>query len=213
MAAIKHNKAFLAGQGTSLVFIVGGLLMAAFWLIYTLAHGPTSFDQNNPVWGRTTLFWGSLLGGIPNLLLALGMLLLYPTVASGSGRIARTGYTLAMIGLVVPAIVDIVTVGLGPPLLMPLLGIGLILSGLGNRNRSLAQRQLFFVIHSIGILLLVAFAWGFAIPQDISDRVQGYRIFGLMGYFLAGLGWMGLGVWVRRLQSSRHRLDQVEKYR
>jgi hypothetical protein len=40
---------------------------------------------------RGTLFWGTLLGGPPNLLLGLGVILLYPILANRKQSFQRTG--------------------------------------------------------------------------------------------------------------------------
>ena len=117
----------------SLAFIAGGLLMMVLWIIYTTVHGPTSYDETRPVLGRTTLFWGMLLSASPNLLVALGLVLLHPHLAKGASRLARTGYTLALIGLLVPAVIDLIIGAIGPPFFVPVLGAGLILLALGSR--------------------------------------------------------------------------------
>jgi len=118
---------FQSARWASLAIGAGGLLMIVLWLVYTTVHGPTSFDQRGVVLGRSTLFWGSLLGGPPNLLVALGLILLYPRLTRHADRLAQAGCTLALIGLIVPAGIDLYAGGLGPPLLVPVVGIGLIL--------------------------------------------------------------------------------------
>lgn len=63
---------------------------AALWVVFTVVHGPTSFDQRGEVLGRSTPFWGTLLGGIPNLLISLSWILLY-SILTKSRWLARFG--------------------------------------------------------------------------------------------------------------------------
>ena len=74
---MRNDQGFNSGHWASLAFVAGGLLMAVLWLVFTNVHGPTSFAQTRVVLGRSTLFGGRLLGGLPNLLVALGLIILY----------------------------------------------------------------------------------------------------------------------------------------
>lgn len=80
--------------------VAGGLLMAALWLVFTSAHGPTSFNEDRVILGGSMLFWGMLLGGIPNLLIAAGLVVFSSRLALLTGRLARVGYVLLLIGRV-----------------------------------------------------------------------------------------------------------------
>jgi hypothetical protein len=177
----------------SLAFIAGGLLMMLLWVIYTTVHGPTSYDETRPVLGRTTLFWGMLLSAPPNLLVAMGLILLHPHLAQGASRLARTGYTLALIGLLVPAVIDLIIGAIGPPFLMPVLGAGMILLALGSRNNARISRQSFNLLMLIGIFQVIAFALAL-IPLEVSDPFGGYRVYGVFAHFLTGISWIALGV-------------------
>ena len=170
--------------------MAGGLLMAGLWVIFTSVHGPTSYNEDSAVLGQSMQFWGSLLGGPPNLLVALGLLLLYPRLARGAGRLARVGFGLAVFGMVASAALDLAMGALGAPFFVPLVGLGLILMSAGNRQIPARQRR---VLLFIGVVLVVAFAWALA-PQDFSDRINGYRLYGLLAHFVPGLAWAGLGV-------------------
>jgi len=178
----------------SLAFIAGGLLMAATWIMFTYAHGPTSFDLDRVVFGRNLFFWGALLGGPPNLLAGLGLALLYPLLAKGASRLAKAGYALTLVGLVVPALMDLFIWGaLGPPFFIPLVGLGLILLGFGSRQNPQLSRRNLSLLMLIGIFQVIAFTLAL-IPLEISDPFGGYRVFGLFAYFFSGLGWALLGV-------------------
>ena len=172
--------------------MLGGFLMAAFWIIFTNVHGPTSFDLNSPFLGKGTLFWGMLTSAPPNFLVALGLILLYPQLVPLGSRLARAGFNLTLIGLIVPAISDLVIGALGPPLLLPLLGIGLILLGVANRHNPWMQGGRRTILLLVGILLLLGIAM-FLLPLDFFDRISGYRIYGILVHFLPGLNWAWFG--------------------
>jgi hypothetical protein len=69
----------------------------------------TSYEETQPVLGRSTLFWGMLLSAPPNLLVALGLAFSYPLLARGSRRMAKAGYILSLAGLLIPAVIDLIT--------------------------------------------------------------------------------------------------------
>jgi hypothetical protein len=114
---------------------------------------------------------------------------------------ARIGFALTIIGLVIPALVDIATVSLGPPLLLPLLATGLIMLGSAHREpgnlSQTNQRMLLF----LGILLAVAIL-SFFIPTDALDQYNGYRIYGILVNFLFGVGWVVFGVSFKKMKQS-----------
>lgn len=195
---MENDRANRFERWASLAFIAGGLLMMVLWVIYTTVHGPTSYDETRPVLGRTTLFWGMLLSAPPNLLVALGLVLLRPRLAQGASRMARTGYTLALIGLLVPAVIDLIIGAIGPPFFVPVLGAGLILLALGSRNNSRISRQSLNLLMLIGIFQVIAFALAL-IPLEVSDPFGGYRVYGVFAHFLTGIGWvvLGAGLWNR----------------
>jgi len=171
----------------------GGLLMAGLWLVFTNVHGPTSFNENGVVLGRSMHFWGMLLGGPPNLLVALGLLGLYRQLSEGAARLARIGYVLTLIGLVVPGVLDLVIGALGAPFFVPVLAVGLLLMAWGSWRSPGLPRPGVYLVLALGLLLAVAFAWALA-PMDVSDSVGGYRLYGLLAHFAAGFGWVGLGL-------------------
>ena len=176
----------------SLAFVAGGLLMAVLWIVLTTVHGPTSYNQDRAVLGRTLFFWGTLLSAPPNLLVALGLVLLYPLLVKRASRLARAGYALALIGLVVPAGIDLIIGALGPPFFVPIVGLGLILLALGNRHNPRLQRPGLDLLMLIGIFQVVAFALAL-IPLEVSDQIGGYRLYGIFAHFLTGIGWVVLG--------------------
>ena len=173
-------------------FIAGGLLMIGLWLIYTNVHGPTSYDETQAVLGRSTLFWGMLLSAPPSLLVALGLALLYPLLARGARRMAKIGYILSLAALIIPALIDLIIRALGPPFFVPVLGVGLILLALGSRSNARLLPLSVTLILLIGIFQLIAFGLAL-VPNEVSDPLGGYRIYGIFAHFLSGLGWAALG--------------------
>ena len=182
-----------SARSASLAFMAGGLLMAVLWLVYTTVHGPTSFDQTGVVLGRSTLFWSLLLSVPPSLSVAQGLVVLRPHFDFDITRTARIGYGLAMIGLIVPVGLDLFVWGaLGPPFFVPVLGTGLTLLAYGSwRSRRLPRHSL-YALTIIGVSQIIAFALA-AMPLALSDRIGGYRLYGLVAHLLTGLGWVALG--------------------
>lgn len=175
--------------------IASGLAAAAIWIVFTQSHGPTSYNENRTVLGGNMYFWGWLLGTIPNALLVAGLLGMRPMLLHGAGRAARTGYVLALLGLAVAGAIDLVARSLGPPLLMPVQALGLVLLGVGPPAGG-AQRpraDVRAVIAVVGILLAAAFGLAL-IPLDVFDRIHGYRIYGAMAHLATGIGWVVAGL-------------------
>jgi hypothetical protein len=190
--AIQNGRVSRFERWAGLAMIAGGLLAAALWIIYTNVHGPTSYDETRPVLGRSTLFWGMLLSAVPNLLVALGLVGLYPRLARGVGRLARAGYFLSLMALLIPAVIDLIIRALGPPFFVPVLGVGLILLAQGSRGNPRLLPQSVRLILLIGVFQLIAFALAL-IPLEVSDAIDGYRIYGIFAHLLSGLGWVVLG--------------------
>jgi hypothetical protein len=76
---------------------LGGLAMVVLWVPFTLAHGPTSYNDERVVAGMTMIGWGLLLGVVPNVLVATGLVL-------ARGRLARSGGTAWALGWVIAAL-------------------------------------------------------------------------------------------------------------
>jgi hypothetical protein len=164
-SVVKHDRGVRSARWASLAFVTGGLLMAALWIIYTHVHGPTSFDQTRILLGRSTLFGSILLSVPPSLLVAAGLTILYPRLVSGAKLMARVGYALTMVGLVVPAGLDLFVWGaLGPPFFVPILGLGLILLAIGSWHNPRLQRLNLDLLMLLSVFQAVAFASPFFVP-------------------------------------------------
>ena len=178
----------------NLVIIAGGLLMVALWPIYTTLHGPTSFNQNGAWLGQQPEFWGAMMEAPASLLIALGLFGHYALLAGGAGRLARIGFGLIMIGLILPALVDLALLAIVPPLLSPLVAIGLFLLAVSHQKKPAFPKLGQLALWGMGGLLLLSFLWALLMPMDVSDQLGGYRIFGVMANLLFGAGWIVLGV-------------------
>ena len=182
------------GSWPSVAMIAGGSLNIALWPIYTSVHGPTSFDRGGEVLGMGTLFWGSMMEGPAGLLIALGLAGSYSRLTGEGGRMARVGFVLAMIGVVIPALVNLALVALMPPLLTPVFGAGLILIALANRRISSITRFSRLVLWGLATVLIFNFLWTAAVRPNVIDQIYGYRIQGAVVDVLFGVGWILLGV-------------------
>ena len=173
--------------------IAGGALSAGLWPIYTSLHGPTSVDQQGELLGMDTLFWGSMMEGPSGLLIALGLAASYTRLTSRAGRTARVGFALTMVGALVPALVNLAILAVMPPLLAPLFGVGVILIAVANRTGSSLTRFSRRALVGLGMVLIVAFLWALLVRPDMIDRIDGYRIYGLVANVLFGVGWVLFG--------------------
>lgn len=189
---MENNNSTDFSNWPNMVLIAGGLLMAVLWPLYITLHGPTSYDQNGSFLGGGVLFWGMMMNAPASVLFALGLVGSYRLLTTDGGRMAKLGMVLALIGLVIPALVDFAIVAIGPPLLMPLTSIGLVLVAAANRKNPALPKTAQRTLLGLGILLLLAFPM-FLIPLDVFDQIEGYRIYGILAHLLFGVGWAFLG--------------------
>lgn len=175
------------------LLVAGGVLMAALWIIFTTAHRPTSFNEDRLVLGASMSFWGMLLGGVPNLLIAAALIILAPRIGLSSGWLARVGYVLLLIGLLLPALIDLGIQALGAPIFLPIAAIGLSLLAMGNRDNPRVSGTSRALLLCVATLLATAFA-GALVPSEVTDPIGGYRIYGVLAHLGAGAGWALFGV-------------------
>ena len=182
------------------VIMAGGSIMAALFPVYSILHGPTSVYERGDWLGLEGQVWGGLMSSVPSLLIASGLMGARALVV-GDGRAARVGYVLVLVSLWIPGVLDLFLRAISPPFLMPVEAAGLLLLGLdrtdGRRLSAMARRS--FV--GMGALLVVAFVAALS-PQEFSDRFDGYRVFGVLGYLLVGLGWLVVGATITRLAAT-----------
>lgn len=172
---------------------MGGSLSIALWPIYTNLHGPTSFDERGELLGMGTEFWGSMMEGPSALLIALGLAGSFGQLTGSAGRMALVGYVFTMVGLVIPALVNLAILAVVPPLLAPVFAAGLILVALANRHTCSVTRFSRLVLWGLGGALLCSFLWALLVRPDLTDRIYGYRIYGAIANVIFGVGWILFG--------------------
>ena len=185
------------GVVASLLLIAGGALKIPLWMVFISLHGPTSFNENGRYLGGDPLIWGAVMSGVPSLLVAAGLIGHSRLLGAPAAR--RVGLVLALAALVVPALVDLVTGALWPPLLLPVLAAGSIVMGVtGSRNPALGKLSAGALV-VIGVLLAATFAYAVVIPQEVFDAIEGYRLEGLVEHVTVGVGWVlvGIGLLIR----------------
>ena len=170
--------------------------MVPMWVRYTTLHGPTSVDEGGHWLGQGPGFWGSMMAPAM-LLIVLGLYGHRTVLARGGGRLARIGYWLVTIGLSVPAVADLASREVIPPLLMPLAAIGLILLAAAHRHDPSLPTTCLVALSAMGILLGAAFLMN-VIPLETLDTFQWYRLYGILSNALFGLGWVVFGASLAR---------------
>ena len=179
------------------LLIAGGSVALPLWVVFTNAHGPTSFNENRLTLGRDVDFWGMLLGVIPNVLVAAGVWLSRPILLRGGDGGVRVGYWVVLVALLISAGLDLTSGTLGPPSLLPFVAVGLVMLAVAGRTGAGLTWAIRSACLALGVLLGVAFGWALT-PLDVFDSVGGYRIYGAMAHLLAGLGWATVGALIVR---------------
>jgi hypothetical protein len=77
----------------------------------------------------------------------------------------------------------------------------LILLAIGSWHNPQLQRRDLYLLMLLGVFQALASALAL-IPLETSDRVGGYRIYGLFAHFLTGIGWAALGFSFWRTQAA-----------
>jgi hypothetical protein len=198
---MKNNNNSTTSNWPNIAMIAGGVLMAILWPLFITLHGPTSFDQDGSFLGGGVLFWGMMMNAPASLLFALGLVGHYRLLSRDAGWLAKVGIVLTLIGLVIPALVDIATVAIGSPLLMPLTIAGLMMLAAGNRKNPVLPKIARRTLLGLGVLLLLAFPM-FLIPLEIFDQIEGYRIYGILAHLLFGAGWILLGFSLMKINQA-----------
>lgn len=172
----------------------GGLINVALWPIFTNLHGPTSFNEDRELLGGEAQLWGALMEGPSGLLIAAGFAAAYPLLVAGGGRMARVGFWMAMVGLVLHSVASILIRETVPPLLSPVVGVGLLLVAFASRGVPAVSSLQRALLAGLGGAQMFAFLWTLAVRPDLMDRIDGYRIYGVVASVLYGIGWIALGL-------------------
>jgi hypothetical protein len=187
-------------RAAPVAIIIGGLSMAALFVPFTMAHGPTSYNEQREILGWDMHTWGFLLGVLPNVLIAGGLWWLRRRIAGGR-RGATVAVAVGCVALLLDALMNLVFRALGPPFVLLLLVpvtvalVALIPAGDAARTRvRLAMAALGIVLATGAALALI--------PLETSDSFGGYRIYGTVVHGLGGLVWALLGVLLGRRPSA-----------
>jgi hypothetical protein len=179
-----------------LLVIAGGGLKIPLWILFISLHGPTSFNENGRFLGGDPLIWGAIMSAVPSLLIAAGLIAHARALWLPMAR--RAGLILVLGSLLLPAIVDLASRALWPPLLMPVLAAGALILGVSARVDPPLSRLTATGFLLIGVLLAATFAYALLIPMEVFDAIGGYRLQGIVEHVLVGLGWIAVGVGVLR---------------
>jgi hypothetical protein len=185
------------GVVPSLLMIAGGALKIPLWVLFISLHGPTSFMENGRFLGGDAVIWGAIMSGVPSLLVAAGLIGHARVLGAPVAR--RVGWVLALVALLLPAVVDLSTRALWPPLLLPILAAGVIVMGVtGSREPALGRLSAGALV-VIGVLLAAVFAYMLLLPLEVFDAIEGYRLQGLVEHVAVGAGWalVGIGLLIR----------------
>lgn len=176
----------------SLLLILGGALKIPLWILFTSLHGPTSSNEDGRFLGGDPLIWGAVMSAVPSLLVASGLLGHRRVLGAGVAR--RAGLVLALAALILPALVDLATRSLWPPLLLPFQAVGTILIAVTARRIPRIGRLSAAAFLTVGVLLAATFTYALLIPAAVFDAIGGYRIQGVVEHVLVGVGWICVGV-------------------
>ena len=190
----------------NLALITGGLLMVPMWVRFTTLHGPTSYNEDGQWLGQGAIFWGGMMG-FASLLIVIGTYGSRALLEAG-GRSARIGFWLALVGLGIPALVDIAIRAAVPPLLMPLAATGLVVLAAAHRHDPALPITCRVALLVMGLLLSAAFLMNL-VPQETLDRFHWYRLYGLLSNVLFGLGWVVFGASLTRKQRASRGQEQA----
>jgi hypothetical protein len=188
-----------------LAMAAGGALHVSLWPVFTSLHGPTSFNEDGQLLGGDALLWGALMEGPSGLLIAAGLAASWPLLVVQGGRAARGGFWMAMVALVVSSAATLALRGPVAPVLAGLLGAGLLLMAYGDRRAATVAPLQRLVLAGLGATQLFAFVWTLVVRPDLLDRIDGYRIYGLVANVLFGVGWIVLGLGVAAGTRARAR--------
>lgn len=150
---------------------LGGLVMIVLWIPFTLAHGPTSYNEERVVGGMTMIGWGLLLGVVPNVLVAGGLVAARHRLADrrGSGRVLWW----VVAALVGSALMDLAFRALGPP--FSILALAPATVALAVLTREPGPRLAWALLASAYVVALGLLL----VPMETSDGFGGFRIYGL----------------------------------
>lgn len=170
------------------LIVLGALVMLTLWPLFTVLHGPTSFNLDRHFLGFSPLFWGALMEGVSGVLITIGVVLWRRVFIVGA--LSRVALIVALVALAVPAMLDLAFLVTMPPLVQPLLGLGLIAIAAANRELPTLAR---LTLATMGALYVAAL-WSLFVSIEQWDSLNGYRVYGIMANVLPSIGWIIVAV-------------------
>ena len=189
---------------SGLAAMLGGVLWAADWVLFTIGHGPTTINENQEVLSLGPDAWLQLLV-VPLVLVAVGLVALHSLQRSHTGWLGRSGYIVSLVGLALWVVGNLTE---SPPLPIIILAIGMVLFGVATLRAKVLPRWSRSIPLVLGVLLIPGFFLTF--PGFILDfpPFNWVIAFGLSGYFTfiaQGLGWVLLGyvLWSQKAKAEQ----------
>lgn len=176
----------------AVAIVAGGVLMAALFIPFTLAHGSTSFNEGRVTLGLDMLGWGLLLGVLPNVLIGWGLWSRRKAITGGR-RAATVVLAIACVAMFVDALANLAFGGLGAPFVLFVLAPTTLALAALTRAPGAAWVRLRVLLAALGIVLAGGLALAL-ITNEIADTFGGYRIFGIAVYGVAGILWSLVGL-------------------
>jgi hypothetical protein len=172
--------------------MVGGVLWAVDWALFTVGHGPTTTNLNLQVLGLRPDTWDRILV-VPLSLIAVGVVAVYSRQASRAGWLGSSGCVVSLVGLTLWIVGNLSG---WPPGAVIVLAFGMILFGAATLRAKVLPRWSRAIPLVLGVVLIPGFFLTF--PGFVLDfpPFNSIYAFGLAGYFThiaQGLGWALLG--------------------
>jgi hypothetical protein len=159
--------------------MVGGILWAVDWVLFTVGHGPTTCNQNLQVLGLRPDTWDRLLV-VPLSLIAVGVVAVYSLQASRAGWLGSSGCVVSLVGLTLWIVGNLTG---WPPGAIIILAFGMILFGDATLTAKVLPRWSRAIPLVLGVMLIPGFFLtfpGFVLHFPPFDSIYA---FGLAGYF------------------------------
>ena len=167
--------------------VIGGAIGSAVFVPFTISHGPTSVNIENEVLGWDMHNWGFLMGTIPPLLIGAGLWSVRTHLAGGR-RVAFDALSVMCLAMFLFGATNAVFRAIAPPFDLFLLAPASLVAT--ATARQVASRIALGVI-SAAYWAALAMA---LLPEETSDSISGYRIFGSIAYVGVGVLWATFGL-------------------
>lgn len=170
--------------------IAGGIAAAVLFVPFTLTHGPTSYNLEREVLGWDMHRWGLLMGTIPEVLIGVGLWRLRGLLA-GARRVTAGALAVVCATMFLFAAMNLALGGIGPPFDLFLLVPATAVAAATTARHGATRAMLVLLAATYCAALAIAL-----VPQQVSDAVDGYRIFGLVVNVGVGVLWAVLGMYI-----------------